>query len=256
MTDLPTLRAKWESGKTAFGAWFFLRDATLVEAAALAGYDYVCVDMQHGLADFHLAVTMLHATARTTATPVVRVPSNDGAAIGRVLDAGALGIIVPMVNSADDARRAVAACRYAPAGVRSVGPMGAGARYGPAYFRDANAAVACIPMIETREAVEAVDEIAAVPGVDALYVGPGDLSVTLGLPPGLDSEDPRFVAALDRVLEACRRNDVIAGIHSSAQLAQKRHAAGFRLITSSNDYAAAIQGLAGDLRSVRALEPA
>jgi 4-hydroxy-2-oxoheptanedioate aldolase len=251
MTDVPSLRAIWRDGRTALGAWIFLRDATMVEAAALAGFDYVCIDMQHGLADFHTTVNMLQAIARTPAVPVVRVQSNDPAVIGRALDAGALGIIVPMVNNEEEARRAVAACRYAPDGIRSIGPTAPVARYGTSYILGANELVACIPMIETRQAVDAVDAIAAVPGIDALYVGPADLSLTLGLPPSVDSSNEEFNQALEAVLRACRRHGVVPGIHSNAATAPKRHEAGFRLITCSADQAAAMEGLAFHIRSTR-----
>ena len=118
----------WERGETALGAFLYLREPLIAEAAALAGYDYVCIDMQHGLSDLDMTMGMLQAVARTPVVPVVRVPWNEQGIIGRVLDAGALGVIIPMVNSPEEARRAVASCRYAPDGSRSFGPMAAGAR--------------------------------------------------------------------------------------------------------------------------------
>ena len=124
------LRQVWDRGDTALGAFLFFREPLIAEAAALAGYDYVCIDMQHGLQSFEHTVTMLYAMARTDSTPIVRVPWNEPSIIGRVLDAGAYGVIVPMVNTADEARAAVAACRYAPIGSRSMGPVGVSARAG------------------------------------------------------------------------------------------------------------------------------
>ena len=181
-----SLKSVWSEGKTALGAWLSLRDPFVAEAAATSGFDYVCIDMQHGLADYEQTVAMLTRSARTPTVPIVRVPWNEQGIIGRVLDAGAMGVIIPMVNSPEEAKRAVDACRYAPVGTRSFGPLSAGMRYGGAYFGAANESVACIPMIETRGAVETLDDILAVPGIDAVYVGPADLSVTYGLPPGLD----------------------------------------------------------------------
>ena len=161
---MQSLKTLWRDGGTALGAWLSLRDPLLAEVAATSGFDYVCVDMQHGLADLGQVVAMLHAMARTPTVPIVRVPWNEQGIIGRVLDAGALGVIIPMVNSVEEAERAVAACRYTPAGTRSFGPLGANVRYGAGYAASANELVACIPMIETRQAVESIDDILSVPG--------------------------------------------------------------------------------------------
>jgi 4-hydroxy-2-oxoheptanedioate aldolase len=249
MTDLPSL---WRDGRTTLGAWMSLREPFLAEIAATSGYDYVCVDMQHGLSDIDHVITAVQAMARTPTVPIARVPWNEPGIIGRALDAGALGVIVPMVNSPEEAERAVAACRYAPVGARSFGPLVVGARIGPGYYDAANRAVACIPMIETRQAVERVDDILAVPGIDAVYIGPADLSITYGLPPAADQTDPRFDDALATVVAACRRHGVVPGIHASAALARARHDAGFRMITVGFDAAPAIHALRTDVKSARA----
>jgi 4-hydroxy-2-oxoheptanedioate aldolase len=246
------LPAQWRAGNTTLGAWLSLREPLLAEVAARAGYDYVCVDMQHGLQDLDQTTTLIHAMARTTAVPIVRVPWNEPGVIGRVLDAGSLGVIVPMVNTAEEAHRAVAACRYAPSGSRSFGPVIAGARYGSRYAVEANGAIACIPMIETREAVEAIDAILAVPGIDAIYVGPADLSMSYGLAPALDHADPLFVNALATIVDACRRHGVVPGIHASAAMAARRRVDGFQMITVGFELSAAIQALRGDITSARA----
>lgn len=251
MTEIRSLKSIWNDGGTALGAWLSLREPLLAEAAANSGYDYVCVDMQHGLADYEHAVTLLHALARTPVVPIVRVPWNEQGIIGRVLDAGAMGVIIPMVNSVEEARRAVAACRYAPKGARSFGPLTAGSRYG-GYFGSADADVACIPMIETRQAVEAIDDILAVDGIDAVYIGPADLSITYGLPPGVDNPGEPFDGALARVVDSCQRHGVVPGIHSIAALAAKRHQGGFRMITVGNDAGAAMAGMRADATAARA----
>jgi 4-hydroxy-2-oxoheptanedioate aldolase len=253
---VPTsLRDRCADGASALGAWISLRDPLLAEAAGLAGFDYVVVDMQHGLTDSADVGAMLHALARTPVVPIVRVPWNDPGIIGRVLDAGALGVVVPLVNSAAEARRAVAACRYAPDGERSIGPMVPRVRYGADYAGTANDAVACIPMIETRQAVDDVDTILSVPGIDAAYIGPADLSLTYGLTPRVDQEGDLFDNALARVVDACRRHGVIPGIHANSTLAAKRHAAGFRMITVGFDAAPAIAALHADIASARASIP-
>jgi 4-hydroxy-2-oxoheptanedioate aldolase len=230
----------------------YLREPLVAEAAALAGYDYVCIDMQHGLQSFDHTVTMLYAMARTACTPIVRVPANEASIIGRVLDAGAHGVIIPMVNTADEARAAVAACRYAPVGTRSMGPIGVLARTGRAeYFATANDTMLCIPMIETKEGVANVDEIAAVPGVDAVYIGPSDLSVSYGLAPQADQVDDQWNTAIERVKTACERGGVIPAIHADARLAEKRRAAGWRMITVGFDASTVLDGLRAQLAEAR-----
>jgi len=252
MTETRSLPELWSSGGTALGAWISLRDPVVAEIAATSGFDYVCVDMQHGLSDLDITIGMLQAMARTPTVPIVRVPWNEQGIIGRVLDAGALGVIIPMVNSPEEARRAVDSCRYAPAGTRSFGPLVAGARHGADYFTRANETVACMPMIETKQAVEAIDDILGVEGIDAVYIGPADLSITYGLPPAMDNPDDAFVNALETVVAACQRHGVVPGIHSSAALAGKRAAGGFRLITVSGDAGPIMQALRADAKAARA----
>lgn len=247
-----SLRETWNNGGTALGAWLFLREPLVAEAAALGGYDYVCIDMQHGLMDYEQTVTMLYAMARTPTTPIVRVPWNEPAMIGRVLDAGAYGVIIPMVNTAAEAAAAVAACRYAPQGSRSMGPVGVSARSGrEGYFGNANESVLCIPMIETKQAVENIDEILAVPGIDAVYIGPADLSLTYGLQPRTDQDDATWNAAVTRVQETCVRHGVIPGVHADAALAAKRAAAGFKMITVGFDLGSVMTGIRVDLATAR-----
>ncbi|MFM8780798.1 MAG: aldolase/citrate lyase family protein, partial [Gemmatimonadota bacterium] len=172
---------------------------------------------------------------RVPPTPILRVPWNEFGIIGRMLDAGALGIVVPMVNSVEEARAATAACRYAPDGARSYGPVRASLVHGAAYYEAANREIACIPMIETRQAVERIDDILAVPGIDAVYVGPADLSITYGLPPAVDNPGTVFDEALDTIVAACRVRGITPGIHSVAGLAGKRVDGGFGMVTITSD---------------------
>lgn len=234
------------------GAWTFLREPLLAEVASRAGYDYVCVDGQHGLHDYGSISAQLAAIVLGgSALPLVRVASNEPGVIGQMLDAGAMGIIVPMVNSPEEASAVVRACRYAPAGERSLGPVGAATRYGPTYVGEANGAVAVIPMIETVAALEAVEEIAAVDGVDALYVGPSDLSLSMGLQPGVDNDDPRFDAALRRIAAAATAAGVIPGVHAEAELVATRREQGFRMITIGYDLGPAVRALHAALAAGR-----
>jgi 4-hydroxy-2-oxoheptanedioate aldolase len=172
-----------------------------------------------------------------------------------MLDAGAYGVIVPMVNSRTDAEAAAAACRYPPQGIRSFGPIRAVYYAGFDYFAYANREVCCIPQIETATAVENLDEILSVPGVDAVYIGPMDLSISLGLPPQMDSEVPAYADARQRILEACLRHNVAAGINSTTQTAPKRIAEGFRLVLVTSDFGSLIRAVGEDVRSVRQAQP-
>ena len=243
-------KAKWRRGEVTFGAWLSIPSSYSAEIVAHQPFDWVCIDMQHGVIDYAVAVTMLQAIGTTDVTPIVRVPWNEFSIIGKMLDAGAMGIIVPMVNSVDEAQAAVAACRYFPAGARSYGPTRAGLYAGPDYFDHANDEIACIPMTETRQALERIDDILAVPGIDAVYVGPADMSITLGLPPRMDNRSS-FEEARIAVAEACRRHGVTAGIHGNASLAARHVEAGYRMITIYHDVAALASGAAADLRTAR-----
>lgn len=245
------LRDIWAGGGTALGAWLSIPSPESAEVVARAGYDYVCIDMQHGLADYQTALRMLQVIGLGDATPVVRVPWNEPGIIGRALDAGAMAIIIPMVNDVAAAASAVAACRYAPAGSRSFGPTRAAMQEGRGYFDVANSEVACIPMIETQEAMGNLDDILTVEGVDAVYVGPADLSVSHGLPPGNNDDEPVFADALTGIVEACGRSGVVPGIHGTPGLAGRRRDAGFRMITVSTDMVALGGALRKELQQAR-----
>ena len=242
------LKEMWRAGEPTYGAWLSIPSPLVAEAAALGGFDYVCIDMQHGVADYQVAINMLAAMRGAESTPIVRVPWLEPGIIGRVLDAGALGVVIPMVNSRAEAQAAVAACRYAPAGARSFGPIRAGMAFGADYFSWANDEIACIPMVETRQAVEAVDDILSVPGIDAVYVGPADLSITYGLPPGVDNPGTVFDEAIATIVGSCQRHGVIPGIHSISGLAAKRVGNGFRMITVSSDLQALSAGMRNDVK--------
>jgi 4-hydroxy-2-oxoheptanedioate aldolase len=230
-----SLRAIWAQRGSALGGWLTVPSAMSAEIMAHAGFDWVCVDMQHGMIDFSHLVPMLQGISSTDTVPLARVPRNEPGIIGKCLDAGAWGVIVPMVNSREEALEAVAACRYAPQGIRSYGPLRANYYAGFDYFTRANGDVTCIVMVETKIAVDRVEEIVSVPGVDAVYVGPADLSVTLGLAPAPDHDEPIFTDALDKVLDACRRHDVVPGIAGNSETAVKRLEQGFRFVEVASD---------------------
>lgn len=241
----------WREGGVAYGAWLSIPNAFTAEIIARQGFDWVCIDMQHGWSDYPSALEMIAAIWTTNAVPFVRVPWNEQGIIGRVLDAGAMGVIVPMVNTRVEAEAAVRACKYHPVGQRSYGPTRATALAGEDYFGRANHETLCIPMIETAAALDNLDKILAAPGVDAVYVGPADLSITLGLPPALDNEDPLFLNAIRRIADSCHEHGVIPGIHANSSLALRRKEIGYRMITISADISALSSGAGSDLRKAR-----
>lgn len=245
------LKAAWKQGKATYGAWLAIPDPAVAESVARLGFDYCCIDMQHGFSEYSDVVAMLAAMSGLGPTLVVRVPWNEPGIIGRVLDAGAEGVIIPMVNTPEEAAAAVASCRYAPEGSRSFGPIRAGTSLGSGYYPEANGQVACIPMIETRQAVGRIDEILAVPGIDAVYVGPADLALTYGVAPGVDNPDPDYQAGLATVVAACRAKGIAPGIHSNGQVAPTRVAQGFQMVTASADFGAVSAGMRAELSQAK-----
>jgi 4-hydroxy-2-oxoheptanedioate aldolase len=216
--------------RPAIGAWCILPSPIVAELMASAGFDFLIFDCQHGSITDSDVHPMLQAVARMPVTPVVRVVGNDPQVIGRALDAGAEGVIVPMVNSAEDARRAAAACRYHPEGTRSWARTRADLFLGsdPAVV---NREVLCLVMIETEEAVANAAAIAATPGVDGIFVGPADLGLTLGVSPGAAADNAPLAAALADVVVACHDAGRIPGIAGGTAYIEQ----GFRIVTTTSD---------------------
>lgn len=243
------LRRRWAAGEAVRGAWVLSPSPYVAEALAAPGLDYVCLDLQHGILDYADAVPMIAAVHARGAVPLVRVPAGAPWLIGKVLDAGAGGVIVPMVETADDAAAAVAEARYAPVGRRSYGPARASVLHGtadPAALSDVVVAV----MVETRRGVDRVAEIAATPGLDAVYVGPSDLSISLGLPPAYEHADGEHPAALERVRAACAASGIAAGVHCpDGAAARRRLEQGFRMVNVATDLELVRAGAAAQLRA-------
>jgi 4-hydroxy-2-oxoheptanedioate aldolase len=245
-----SLRAQWDAGASTLGAWVSVASSAIAEAAARLGFSYVCLDNQHGGIDYRDSLAMIQGVVLGGSNPVVRVPWNEQGIIGKMLDAGAEGVIVPMVNTVAEARAVVRSCRYAPEGARSFGPFVASLRT-DARPAEVNARIAVIPMIETVEALANLDDILSVPGIDAVYVGPADLSLTLGLPPANNDDDPRFTEALEAIVAGCRRHGVVPGIHSNGTLAPRRLEQGFRMVTVTADLVAMRSRMAEELTQAR-----
>ena len=246
------LRA-WRDGTGTIGAWLGVDSTFTAEVTARIGFDWVCIDMQHGVIGYEAALRMLQAIHTTETVPLVCVPWNDPATIMKVLDAGAYGVVVPLVNTREKAERAVAACRYPPAGIRSAGPIRGRLYGGDDYLTGANDEIACIAMIETAEGLANLDAIASTPGLDAIYIGPVDLAFALGLEPRGDHPDPRHQQTVGRILEACRRHGVAPGIHTgSVEYTRKWLGAGFQMVTLGTEYCWMETSASADLAAVRA----
>jgi 4-hydroxy-2-oxoheptanedioate aldolase len=244
--------AKWRAGQQTIGGWLSLANTHTAELLANAGFDWLCIDLQHGLLDYRDLLHMLPAISTTATTPIVRVSGNDPKQIMKVLDAGAMGVIVPLVNNRAEAAAAIAACRYPPQGMRSFGPIRAALYGGRGYAAEANDQIACIAMIETREGIENLEEIVTTPGLGGVYIGPSDLALALGLPPNGDTDEPLHLATVERILQTCKRHGVPAGIHtSSLAYAQLRLAAGFEFVTLGSDAGFMMQAAARDLAAAR-----
>lgn len=251
MDNTSSLRELWNSGEAAYGAWLSIPSPITAEAAARAGVEYVCIDMQHGAIGYPDLIGMIQAVVLGGSRPIVRVPWNEQGIIGKVLDAGAQGVIVPMVNSVAEAEAVVRSCRYAPDGARSYGPALAAPRVDGDYVSWARENIAVIPMIETTQAVDAIDDILAVPGIDAVYVGPADLSLTLGLAAGNNDDHVAFADALATIVDACDRAGVVAGIHANGALTPRRIEAGFRMVTVTTDLVALRTAMADEVAAGR-----
>jgi len=230
------LRSVWGKGGAIVNGWLAIPSAFSAETMAHQGWDSLTVDIQHGVVDYQSAVNMLTAISTTDTVPVVRVPWLDEGILMKVLDAGAYGVICPMINSAADAERLVAATHYPPMGRRSFGPIRAFLYAGQDYPERANETIVVFAMIETREGLDNLDEILSVPGLDAIYIGPSDLSLALGCKPTFDNVDTPVAEAIAHIAAKCKEHRVVAGIHNgSPEFARKRIEMGFQFVTIASD---------------------
>ena len=230
------VRTIWARGDAVINGWCAIPDSYCTELMAHVGFDSLTIDLQHGVVDYQAAVTMLQAMSTTDVVPLVRLPWNDPAWIMKTLDAGVLGVICPMINNVEQAEKLVGACKYPPRGYRSFGPIRAKVCHGGDYHDHANDNLIVMPQIETLEAIENIDEILTVPGIDGVYVGPSDLSMALGRQPRLGQSDPVCVEARAKIVAACRRHGVAAGIHQQdAKGTLEQIENGFQFVTIASD---------------------
>lgn len=249
------LKDIWAAGKPALNGWCSIGNGFTAEIMAAQGYDTLTVDLQHGALDYASLLPMLQAMRGSGVVPMARVPWLDPGHIMKALDAGAMGIICPMVNNRAEAEAFVSYMRYPPEGQRSFGPTRATVAHG-GYGVEANAEVLALAMIETAEGMDNLEEIAATPGLDGIYVGPADL--TLGtqagrLPPGFDREEPEMVALIRRIAEVCRANGIAACLHcGTPDYAAKAIGWGYSLTTVSGDSRLLAAAAAGSVKAWRA----
>lgn len=230
------LKVAAAENRPVINGWLAIPSSYSAEIMGHQGYDAVTVDLQHGMIDFASALAMLQALSATPAVPLVRVADSTPAQIMRVLDAGAYGVICPMISTPEQARHFVSACRYPPEGIRSFGPA-RGLLYGGAdYPQHSNREILTLAMIETREGLANIDAILDTDGLDGVFIGPNDLSLTLTGAASAESTHPEMLDAIERVVSRCRQKQKIAGIFcTSGAAAANRIAQGFQFVTPAND---------------------
>lgn len=254
------LRTLWQSGGAAINGWLAIPNSFSAETMAHQGWDSLTIDLQHGVVDYQSMVPMLQAISTTDTVPVVRVPWLEPGIIMKTLDAGAYGVICPMINTREDAQKLVAWSHYAPRGTRSFGPIRAFLYGGADYPQHANDTIVTFAMIETAQALDNLDAILSVEGLDAIYIGPSDLSLALGCRPVFDDVDPKAQEAIDHILERAKAHGLVAGIHNGTpEGAMARIAKGFQFTTVSSDarlMAAGAQQIVSKMRATQAPAPA
>jgi 4-hydroxy-2-oxoheptanedioate aldolase len=230
------LQSLWRQGGAALNGWLSMPNSFAAETMAHQGWDSLTVDMQHGLIDYQAMVGMLQAISTTDVVPLVRVPWLEPGILMKTLDAGAYGVICPMVNTRADAQNLVAWTSYAPRGTRSFGPIRALLYGGADYPTHANDAIVRFAMIETAQALDNLDAILSVEGLDAVYIGPSDLSLSLGCRPLFDDVEPKVQQAIDHILARAKSHGLIAGIHNGAlHSTLARREQGFQFLTAASD---------------------
>jgi len=248
------VKEAWKAGRAVVNGWLAIPNAFSAEMYSQAGWDSVTVDMQHGVQDYLSCVACFQGMQPSGVTPMVRVPWNEPGIIGKVLDAGAYGVICPMINTEAEARALVQYSKYPPRGTRSNGPIRAGV-YGEAggYQKTANDEILVIPMIETQTALDNLEAILDVPGIDGIYVGPSDLGLSMGMIPILDREEPNILKIYERLIAETSKRGIAAGLHnSSPKYAKKMIDMGFKLVTvGGNDVGLMVNAAKAAIKEVR-----
>jgi len=245
-------KAALQAGRSVLGTLCTTSSTLMAEALGHAGYDFVVVDLQHGENEMSDLVGMLQAISATPAVPMVRVPANAPVWIQRALDLGAYGVVVPMVESREDAEAVVDSVRYAPAGRRSWGPVRGTLYGGPDYFSRAHEEILVMPMLETAEGMRRATQILAVEGIDGCFVGPNDLSISLGHASELATLPPDVEDGIAAIVEATRTTGRIAGVQAfGIEQARARLAQGFRFVSVLSDLRMARLAATEAIRALR-----
>ncbi|MFT5447609.1 MAG: 4-hydroxy-2-oxoheptanedioate aldolase [Gammaproteobacteria bacterium] len=253
MMRLNKIKQMWRDGKPSTLGWLSIGHGFSAEIMARQGFDALCVDLQHGTSESGDVLPMLQAISQTDTVPFVRVSWNDPAAIMRALDLGAYGIIVPLVNTAEEAAKAVAACRYMPTGMRSSGPVRAMHYGGDGYQAGADDEIVVMAMIETQEGLANLDAICATPGLDAVYIGPADLSYALGMAPRADNPDPTHLATCDTIRDTAHKHGIKCVMHcAGAEFAAGAIKRGFDMVMLTSDLNCLIAGVRQQLDTLKA----
>ena len=250
------LKELFKAGKPIINSWLAVPSSFSAEVMAQQGWDSLTIDMQHGLIDYPNAVSMLQTISTTETTPMARVNWNEPGQIMKILDAGCYGIICPMVSNRKEAEKFIQACQYPPKGYRSFGPIRASIYGGNDYAKHADKEILKLAMIETKEALEKLDEILDTPNLDGIYIGPADLSLAVGEEPGFDKpENTKAYKEILRILEGAKKRNLLAGLHNgSAEYAQKMINKGFNLVTVGSDSRYITAGAKTDLEILKGIK--
>lgn len=248
-----TVRAKLKAGQPSVGTWISLASNIVAEYLTHSGWDWLCVDTEHSPVGFEQTVACFQAICTSGTIPMARVAWNDHVLIKRLLDNGAMGIVVPMVNTKEEAEKAAGAMRYPPEGYRSVG-SGRASAYGDDYVTAANKEILCVVQVESMESVNNAEAIMSVEGVDACFIGPNDLAASMGIPYGKASQHPEHEAAMMKVLEACKKVGKAAGIHAmSPEDVNRRVEQGFQFVACGSDAKFLRDAVKGAVSKIKAL---
>ena len=250
------LKELFKAGKPIINSWLAVPSSFSAEVMANQGWDSLTIDMQHGLIDYPNAVSMLQAISTTETTPMARVNWNEPGQIMKILDAGCYGVICPMVSNREEAENFVQACQYPPKGYRSFGPIRASIYGGVDYVKHADQEILKLAMIETKEALEKLDEILDTPNLDGIYIGPADLSLAVGEEPGFDRpENTKAYKEILRILDGAKKRNLLAGLHNgTSEYAQKMINKGFNLVTVGSDSRYIAAGAKSDIEKLKGIK--
>ena len=245
----------WNRGNTVINGWLSIPNSFTAEAMAKMGWDTLTIDLQHGQNDYSTSISMLQAISTTSTIPFTRIPINEPGIIMKMLDAGACGIISPMINNKEECERFVSYCLYPPLGQRSYGPMRAQLVFGTDYYKNANSQIVKLAMIETQEAINNLDEILSVKNLNGVYIGPADMSLSYGLTPKFDVKEDPIYSNIKLIIKKSKEHGKIAGIHNgTTKYAKEMIDLGYQFVTISSDFramSAATQNIIKEMKDIK-----